>query len=75
VTQDLLLRTILKLPGVTAAHLLHWADNVVRVAHQLLMDGYPEAAREARELAHALRLAAPRFPDPPRIPANATEGG
>jgi len=68
----MLLRAVLALPGLTAAHLLHWVDQANALALQMVLDGQEEEAATVRAFAAQLRDAAPGFPTPPRVPANAS---
>lgn len=72
-TPEAMLRAIFALPGLTADHLLAWAKHARILARQLELDGLADQAREARDIAAGMVEAAPRFPHPPRLPANACE--
>lgn len=67
-------RYLLSAPGVTADHLLVWAEACDEAAGEMgtLFRHGPEADGWA-VLAHILRDATPRFPHPPREPAAAAE--
>lgn len=62
--------TLLSAPGITADHILRFADALDAGARErsLCLRGDPEA-RDMRRLASILRDAAPRYVHPPREPA------
>ncbi len=62
-------------PGLTATHLLTWAEGADRRAAHYRDTGQDHLAQEAIALARAMRAEAAtgRWPHPPKIPTNAEE--
>ncbi|GGJ14010.1 hypothetical protein [Neoroseomonas lacus] len=66
-------RFLLSMPGLTADHLLTWAEACDEAAGELTGLFRPSMDDGYGALAAILRDAAPRFPHPPRMPLSAEE--
>ncbi|MBR0653382.1 hypothetical protein GXW78_27275 [Roseomonas terrae] len=70
-----LARSLLNTPGLTADHVLIWAEAADKGVEELRLL-FPTGSFEGEKwtaFAAILRDAAPRFPHPPRLPASARE--